>query len=89
MDDLQHTVEKDAAASGTCHVCQGHGDMCPHCDGYGQCGSRCCVTPPGHMQFTNDSGTWCHEDCPRPHEECGRLAVEQNDTPLPPAEGRG
>jgi hypothetical protein len=32
-----------------------------------------------HIQFTDASGTWCHEDCPMPDAECGRLAVAQND----------
>lgn len=32
------------------------------------------------MQFTDESGTWCTEDCPRPEAECGELAIMQNDT---------
>ena len=37
------------------------------------------VNQPGHSQFTDESGTWCHEDCPMPDDECGQLAIEQND----------
>lgn len=33
---------------------------------------------PRHLQFTDETGTWCLIECPRPDEECGALAVEQN-----------
>lgn len=41
------------------------------------------LTTDGHLQFTTEeNGTWCHESCPRPEDECGELAVQQaNDRP--------
>jgi hypothetical protein len=41
----------------TCTICGGNGDMCPHCDGYGQCTSRCCgprIRPAGPEGDTDD-----------------------------------
>lgn len=34
----------------------------------------------GHVQFKPEDSDdiWCHESCPRPDEECGELAVQQN-----------
>lgn len=43
----------------------------------------------GHVQFTDESGTWCSKDCPRPVAECGALAVRQNDESAPEADGAG
>ena len=31
-----------------------------------------------HIVISNESGTWCREDCPRPEDECGALAVVWN-----------
>lgn len=33
----------------------------------------------GHLQFTDETGTWCYKGCPKPEAECGQLAVQQND----------
>lgn len=39
-------TDSQKVESATCRTCHGAGDMCPHCDGYGQCWSRCCAPSP-------------------------------------------
>lgn len=60
----------------TCPACQRTSHH-PKDEEHGWC-SACSAYTGGHVFITDETGTWCRNDCPRPEVECGALAIQMN-----------